>query len=422
MSGDGNFLTVPITAVVSHDGRLVSADPPLLRLQILAGGQQHEAIAMPELFALVRLALQTRLSLERQIVVADAEQNIALWVRVIPVTDQCEISVLGWQELPVPESGLRDEAKSKHFSDNGLNAFALDSNYQIVSGPAWLDADAIGRHIATVFIVEASSDGNLPLIDALAERKPIKSLPAQLVANGERCRIDLEPIWSHDSILLGFSGQVSLAAPAPAYELALEIQPTGIDIGEQLAPILKQPLSRIIANAETIHARLNGPLRENYAGYAQDIANAARHLSELVSDMEDLDAIDRTDFSVARDRVEMGDIARRVGGLLALKASDHQIEIYRSAGTDKGEATAEFRRVLQILLNLGRECHSICARWQHSHFGNLPMKAQQLCLPLTIKAMALPFDEARARFRKIRTAGAQRRWWQRSWALYFATD
>jgi signal transduction histidine kinase len=352
MSRDGNFLTVPIKAIVSDDGMLVSADPALLRLQILAGGQQHEAIALPELFALVRLALQTGLSLERQIVVADAEQNIALWVRVMPMGDQCEISVLGWQELQAPETGITGEAKSKHFSVNEPDALTLDKNYQIVSGPAWLDADAIGMHIASVFIVEASSESDLPLIDALAERKSIKALPAQLAANGKRCCIDLEPIWSQDNILLGFVGHVCLAVPEPEFEPARQLHTKAIDIGEQLAPILKQPLSRIIANAETIHARLNGPLRENYAGYAQDIANAARHLSELVSDMEDLAAIDRTDFSVAKDRVEFGDIARRVAGLLSLKAADHQIEILIPSEHIKVDAIAEFRRVLQIALNL----------------------------------------------------------------------
>lgn len=352
MSRDGNFLAVPIKATVSYDGRLVSADPELLRLQILAGGHQHEAIALPELFALVRLALQTGLSLERQIIVADAERNNELWVKVVPVVDQCEISVLGWREIQAPEIRPTEATQKAHSIGHGSDGIALDANYQIVSAPAWLDAAAIGRHIASILTVEASGESDLPLIDALAERKPVKSLPARLTENGEKCRIDLEPIWSQDNILLGFAGHVSLVIPETEFEQASVNQTKGIDIGEQLAPILKQPLSRIIANAETIHARLNGPLRENYAGYAQDIANAARHLSELVSDMEDLAAIDRIDFAVATDRIELGDIARRVAGLLSLKAADHQIEILLPSEVSKVEATAEFRRVLQIALNL----------------------------------------------------------------------
>jgi hypothetical protein len=55
----------------------------------------------------------------------------------------------------------------------------------------------------------------------------------------------------------------------------------GALFGKQLAPILRQPLNRILANAETIGGELLGPTRENYASYARDIANAARHLTAL---------------------------------------------------------------------------------------------------------------------------------------------
>ena len=107
-----------------------------------------------------------------------------------------------------------------------------------------------------------------------------------------------------------------------------------------------------MANAQTIGSRLNGHIDESYAGYAQDIATAARHLSELVGDLEDLDAIDRADFNVASEQVELGDIARRVGGLLALKAADHHIELVLPPADLKVPVIGEFRRILQIVLNL----------------------------------------------------------------------
>ncbi|HEV7232807.1 MAG TPA: HAMP domain-containing sensor histidine kinase [Sphingorhabdus sp.] len=122
--------------------------------------------------------------------------------------------------------------------------------------------------------------------------------------------------------------------------------------GKHLAPALRQPLGRIIANAETIGSELQGPIRENYALYARDIANAARHLSALVDDLGDLEAVERADFKTARDHIELGDVARRVAGLLALKAADHSIRVVNPPESEKVPAIAEFRRTLQILLNL----------------------------------------------------------------------
>ena len=115
---------------------------------------------------------------------------------------------------------------------------------------------------------------------------------------------------------------------------------------------MRQPLGRIIANAETIGVKLHGPLRDNYASYAKDIANAAKHLIELVDDLSDLEAVERAGFKTAPDKIELGDVARRVAGLLALKAADHQIQIITPAPEQKVPATAEFRRVIQILLNV----------------------------------------------------------------------
>src|SRR3546814_10644489 len=57
--------------------------------------------------------------------------------------------------------------------------------------------------------------------------------------------------------------------------------------GQRLDRALRQPLGRIIANADTISGQLQGPLRRDYANYASDIAAAGRHLMELVDDLAD---------------------------------------------------------------------------------------------------------------------------------------
>jgi signal transduction histidine kinase len=163
--------------------------------------------------------------------------------------------------------------------------------------------------------------------------------------------LTLSPEFSGDGDYLGLAGSIDPIA-RQIIETPEDTKAIAPPMGRQFASVLKQPLSRIMANADTIGSRLHGPLKDNYAEYAQDIANAARHLSELVNDMEDLEAIDRPDFAVARDPVELGDLARRVAGLLALKASDHGIQLVLPEEGEKISAVGEFRRVLQILLNL----------------------------------------------------------------------
>ena len=199
-----------------------------------------------------------------------------------------------------------------------------------------------------MFVLETAADGTIPLVDALSERRPVTE---ELGSGGNRFIFDLTPQFSSDGRYIGHGG-TARAVPVHDTEPADAATNTNLPMGRQFASVLKQPLSRIMANADTIGSGMHGPLKANYAEYAQDIANAARHLSELVSDMEDLEAIDRPGFFVARERVELGDISRRVAGLLALKASDHGIRILLPPDTELVEAVGEFRRVLQILLNL----------------------------------------------------------------------
>ena len=131
-----------------------------------------------------------------------------------------------------------------------------------------------------------------------------------------------------------------------------ETEKTVLPFDNKLASALSLPLSRIVANAETIGNRLNGPLRESYAAYARDVADAARHLQELVNDLADLDIVERQNFSVEPDVIDLHDVVRRAAGLLSVKAADHHMTL-RTDGSAKGIlAIGEFRRVLQILVNL----------------------------------------------------------------------
>lgn len=344
MSISPRFLSVPIRARIAQDAKLISADPEIWRLHGFAGGEIDDAVAVPGLGDLAALALRTRMRVEKPVRAADEDGDVELWIEAIPQDGEVEIIVSGWREIGEQSQSLRPQQTldQQRVDDDWL---MIDPELRIVTLPSILPDSALGQHLGGVFVLDSDNQGRLPLIDALGARREIVHQEVGLVGRNARYRLDLKPIFAPDGKYVGHAGNM-LAAVSDG------VSETAIPMGRQFASVLKQPLSRIVANAETIGSKLHGPLRDNYAEYAQDIATAARHLTELVADMEDLEAIDRPDFSVARDRIELGDLARRVAGLLALKASDHGIRIATPPDDDKIEAIGEFRRVLQILLNL----------------------------------------------------------------------
>jgi signal transduction histidine kinase len=123
-------------------------------------------------------------------------------------------------------------------------------------------------------------------------------------------------------------------------------------VGNEVAPVLRQPIARIIANAETIRSRLAGPLADEYANYAGDIAAAGQHLLALVEDLTDLEIVEADDFSTVPDRIDLAEVARQAAGILSVRAREKDITLDAPRAGESLPAFAEFRRVLQVLINL----------------------------------------------------------------------
>src|SRR5690606_36140923 len=123
-------------------------------------------------------------------------------------------------------------------------------------------------------------------------------------------------------------------------------------IGREIAPVLRQPIARIIANAETIRTQLAGPLASEYSNYAADIAHAGEHLLALIDDLADLEVVEDAQFTTAPDRIDLADVARRAAGILAVRAHERGIAIDPPKPGESAPAIGDFRRVLQVLLNL----------------------------------------------------------------------
>src|SRR5690606_11049838 len=101
-----------------------------------------------------------------------------------------------------------------------------------------------------------------------------------------------------------------------------------------------------------IRTQLAGPLAEEYGRYAADIATAGEHLLALLDDLADLEVVEDEQFTTAPDRIDLADVARRAAGILGVRARERGITIDAPKPGESAPAIGEFRRVLQILLNL----------------------------------------------------------------------
>ena len=108
--------------------------------------------------------------------------------------------------------------------------------------------------------------------------------------------------------------------------------------------LLRSPLDRIIADAEHIIERTDGPLRSDYASYGNDIAAAARHLAQVLGAMG-------TDPEYGHGRIDLGSLAAEAMMLVEPAAEERQvrIELVEAAALP---ANGEEHAVIQILVNL----------------------------------------------------------------------
>jgi hypothetical protein len=353
---------IVIEARSDAEDRLISADEPLAALQIRCGGKIPGMIAVPELLGLVTKSRSFGLRLARPIVAQDGRDAIHAWIEVSPADKGCHIVLRNWQARSLPAeasdiAGLRrmeiDRALAELTAmlDARQAVLAVESSAADLVGLAGKMRAGLGR-VWTDFI-------ELP---GISQRQPLHwrlldGARVNLPGSGREWRVTLAPQYGPAGAIVGFELCLTSAVPLPHAALpapVAEPEPgfDGAVIGRELAPILRQPIARIIANAETIRTRRMGPLSEDYATYAGDIAAAGRHLQGLIEDLADMEAVERDSFAPAKDHIDLGDVARRAAGILGQRAREKGIELVVPGEHEKAPAVGEFRRVLQILLNL----------------------------------------------------------------------
>lgn len=346
--------------------RLLSADEPLASLQLRCGGELPGVIAVPELLEIVTRARRSNVRVSRVVNAQDGADAISAWVEVQPEGTGCAIRVRSWQTGPLPsEDGAAAERRraviDRHLAE--LSAY-LDAGQRILTVTS--DSAELAGLAASMNAAVGTLWTDLLPPETMMHQQPLhwRLLDGARVAvpgSPREWRVALIPHMRPGREPAGFElllltdqpfAAPAVAAVAAPVVAAVAAPPRRSLVGRDLAPVLKQPIARIVANAETIRTRLAGPLADAYAEYAGEIASAGTLLLGLLEDMADLEVVESEGFGTIPDQIDVSEVARQAAGILGVRAREKGIVIAAPPADQSLPALAEFRRVLQVLLNL----------------------------------------------------------------------
>ncbi|MGF7152970.1 sensor histidine kinase [Novosphingobium gossypii] len=342
-----------------HD-RLLDVQEPLAGLHLRCGGELPGTIAVPELLSLTRQVRLTGLPVAGMVGAQDGSDAIAMWVEAEPDGPGCAIRIRSWRATPlIAEEGAIAEQRraetDRHLAeltawlDSGQRVMAVTTDVPELAGVAAAMQGGAGRSW-TDFLAPENVTHAQPLHWRLLDGAPV-TVPGSSrdwrVTLIPQMRPGFEPEGFELLLLSDQAPAVGEPAPLPAPVAARR----GL-VGRDLAPVLQQPIARIVANAETIRTRLAGPLPDAYADYAGEIASAGKLLLSLLEDMADLEVVEDEGFATTADSIDLAEVARQAVGILGVRAREKDITLDAPPCGPEAPALAEFRRVLQILLNL----------------------------------------------------------------------
>lgn len=346
-----------VYGTVDAEGRLVAADHPLLMLHRRAGGEDGGALAIPQVAALARLSQSLGVQISRTVIAADGDVDVDFTVQARPEGEMTYLSIDGWRQCGSPPANSESRAERARYYARIENegVWKCDKFLRISEMPLPLakltkmpDDEMVKQPLTRIFRLIEDYTGDLPIVTALAERGEFAGQLVELRSNPDvRLWLSGEPEIDSDGLFLGYTGGYAFVDQRHAAH-----KPQEVPFTQQLDSALRQPIARIIANADQISARSNGPIRQDYAGYANDISAAGRHLLGLIDDISDMQAVEQQDFRASAESVDLADIARRAAGLLKVRAADQSVRIDAPPIDEAIEAKGDFRRVLQIIVNL----------------------------------------------------------------------
>jgi hypothetical protein len=342
----------PITARIDDAGRLVSADPPLLLLQEQAGARLGTVLLVPQLAALARLAARLGVAITRPVTAATEEEDLDLIVRAEPDGDRVTLTVERWTARSPARSrwlnrGRHDaqaEAEVRApaedlLTDRGLRIVEISPGLARRVGQA--AADVAGHVLSRLVRPVEDGEGNLPLLEALAERTDFTGQPALLRPDDSPVLLDGTPRIEAGHFV-GYA--IRIRRPDAVSEGGVAAMPP-------LDDLLREPLASIIGQAEEIAARSHGPLKTDYAGYGADIAGAARHLLGLLAALGEGASAEASNGASPGEALELAELALDAAGLVQAEASTRRI-LLDISGVGSLPARGQPRAITQILVNL----------------------------------------------------------------------
>lgn len=356
---------------------VVGGDPALVEYHLLQGGEEGGCLALPALLHLTAMARTLGMKLHRKVRFVAGRREFSAWASVHPGDRETIIhlsQLSGRTRIletgPIPSQfalRLAAEASLHINADHNIVAAqcapAFTSQYPEMRscldrapGKCWNDV-----------LRPADDDDLITLYDR-------GQLPAWQMLDGAAVALNDTPLqkWllrifpmedgpMFEWLLLPYQGLAAAAltaratqpqsAAAPGAHKASDA-PASRLFADSVAPALRGPVGRIMANAQTIRDRANGPLRQDYVSYAGNIADAAEHLLALINDASALEEVDNPQEKLDIHALDLVDVARRACGLLAVKAAARGIRMDCPQEDESVMCKGDFRRILQILLNL----------------------------------------------------------------------
>ena len=334
-----------LTARLDCADRLVSADADFVALNDRAGGAVGDLLAVPQLATMARLARRLGILVQRRLVIADADADLECWVRATPGAEGVSLSVAPLRERPAWR-GI-PPAPWNAVSPAGADwLWEVDAALRITRLSGHHGPELIGKPLTELFTLLPDGRGGMALLEGMAAQRDFDGQAAMMRGTGAQVTLAGIARRNATGAFAGFAGGTFLSI----VEEARPQDPPAFNL--RLDGILRGPLSRIIAGADSINAADQGPLDPHYVDYAADIASAGRHLMGLVDDLADIEAIEREDFRIDFEVVDFADVLRRAAGLFAVRAADAGVTLAVEGADAPLMAIGEFRRALQILVNL----------------------------------------------------------------------
>jgi PAS domain S-box-containing protein len=138
-----------------------------------------------------------------------------------------------------------------------------------------------------------------------------------------------------------------------AKNAAEEANRTKSEFLAQMSHELRTPLNAILGFSEIMQQEALGPIgTPQYRDYVNDIAESARHLSQMINDVLDVAKLEAGKFQIHEDAVTPSELVARAIRIVTPRADAGGVALSSAPPAEDPPLIADGQKLLQILLNL----------------------------------------------------------------------